>query len=177
MRILHKDRNGEGPSNRKGKDTLKTRRLKQLVGVSEWFRVDKGEPDAWDVMDPWVRRGKIGLKRRKVDNRFVEAVQVIPHTPNSDLKNQITKIESSLKNVTRFRFIEEMGRTVREMVVKKDPDPQDCGRYSCFTCQDKPGNCMRAGLVYKIMCKTCHAKGDKTVYLGETARTSWDRGF
>ena len=35
---------------------------------------------------------------------------------------------------------------------------------------------MRAGVVYRITCLTCTKQNRKTVYIGESARTSWDRG-
>ena len=97
MRILHRDLEGEGPRNRKGRDTLKSRRFKRLVGISEWSRVDKGEPDAWEVMDPWVNKSKVGFKRKKQDQCYVESLVMIPHIPNSKLRHLITRIENGMK--------------------------------------------------------------------------------
>ena len=100
MRMLSKDWNSDGPRKRKGKDTLKTRWFKRLLGVSEWFRLEKDDADAWEVMDPWVNRGKVGYRKRRTDNRYVESLFMVPHTPGSELKTRITKIESDLKKRT-----------------------------------------------------------------------------
>ena len=35
---------------------------------------------------------------------------------------------------------------------------------------------MKKGLVYKITCQICQEAGSKTLYIGETSRTSFDRG-
>ena len=36
---------------------------------------------------------------------------------------------------------------------------------------------MRQGLIYKIKCNTCfHKEGKEVLYIGETARTGYDRG-
>ena len=146
------------------------------MGIYEWSRVQKEEPDAWEVMDPWINRTKPGFRKKGNDNRYVESLVMVPHTPSSELKSRINKIEMGLRNLTRFKYVEEMGRTIREMVVRKDPDPKHCGRSNCFTCKEKPGACMRAGIVYRITCMTCKQGGQDTVYIGESARTSWDRG-
>ena len=90
------------------------------------------------------------------------------------MRHVLTKLEESLKFRTRFKFIEEMGRSVREMVVQKDPDPQACGRLNCMLCRSKPGSCLRKGVVYKITCMTCMKEEKPVVYVGETARSGWD---
>ena len=56
------------------------------------------------------------------------------------MKNTLTRLEESLKFQTRYKYIEEMGRSVREMLVQKDPDPQECGRPGCMLCESKPGS-------------------------------------
>ena len=53
MRILGKVEKGESERNGKGTVTLRSRRLKKLVGVREWHRVDD-KPD----MEPWKREGE-----------------------------------------------------------------------------------------------------------------------
>ena len=42
-------------------------------------------------------------------------------------------------------------------------------------CETKPGSCMRKGAVYRITCKICQRNGKSVVYVGETARSGWDR--
>ena len=85
-------------------------------------------------------------------------------------------MEQNLGFKTRFKYIEQMGLSIREMVVKKDPDAQECGRSECMVCLTKPGVCMRKGGIYKITCMTCKGQGKSVVYVGETGRSLWDRG-
>ena len=100
----------------------------------------------------------------------------IPHTPGSTLRNRFSKMEQNLGFKTRFKYIEQMGLSIREMVVKKDPDAQECGRSYCMVCLTEPGVCMRKGGIYKITCMTCKNQGESVVYVGETGRSLWDRG-
>merc|ERR1711954_285231 len=136
MRILHKEECGGTPRNRKGADTLKTRRFKKLVGISEWFRLDKQKPDAWEVQEPWSHTGKQKQARRrpKHEEKYIESVMFLPYTPGSTLRNKVNRVEERLGFRTRFKFCEEMGRSVREMIVRKDPDPQECKRPNCMPC-------------------------------------------
>ena len=70
-----------------------------------------------------------------------------------------------------------MGRSIRELLVRKDPVPEHCGRVSCLPCRHKVGCCTRQGPVYKISCNTCKEIGDKeSIYVGESARTLYNRG-
>ena len=44
--------------------------------------------------------------------------------------------------------------------------------------QTQLGKCQRQGCVYVLECKTCKAEGgQRTVYVGESARTPYDRGL
>ena len=62
------------------------------------------------------------------------------------------------------------------MLCKADPDPQHFGGQDCFTCETRPGQCMRQGALYSITCQECKAAGRESVYFGETGRTLFDRG-
>ena len=93
------------------------------------------------------------------------------------MRNKLSRLEENLKFTTRFKYAEQMGRSMRELVVRKDPEPTHCARKEGFPCQSKPGLCMRLGVVYRISCLTYLEKGEKeTVYIGELARTLWDSG-
>ena len=124
MRILNKVRLGETARNRKGAATRKTRRFQKLIGIQEWFRVDHGKQDTWEVEPEHDRKGKgrnLKKGRSKQDDRYIESVMSIPHTPESELKRRLTQLESRLGLTTRFKYCESMGRTIRELLVRKDP--------------------------------------------------------
>ena len=75
----------------------------------------------------------------------------------------------------RIRVLERLGRTVKETIANPTPWKSDpCGRQ-CRICQVKPGACKTRGVVYEIHCLECKEKGLKSLYIGETHRTMWDR--
>ena len=125
MRVLDKVEKGEVKRNRKGVDSMKQRRFKKLLGIREWYRVERETPDAWEVTEPWEKQGIRATRKikRQSDSRYIESVFFVPHTPGGALRHVLTKLEESLKFRTRFKYIEEMGRSAREMVVQKDQDP------------------------------------------------------
>ena len=129
-RILHKVTKGETSRNRKGAETLTNRRFKALVGAKDWYRLGK-EDDAWELMPPWERAGgpiKRQPSHREHDARYVETIIFVPHTPEGALKAKLSKAEANLKYPSRTKFVEEMGRSLREMMCRAEPDPQHCGR-------------------------------------------------
>ena len=100
----------------------------------------------------------------------------VPHTPCGELKAKLLKAEANLHYSSRIKFVEQMGRSIREMLCKSDPDPQECQRTDCFPCRGRPGSCMRQGALYQIICQDCKLEGRESVYCGETGRTLYDRG-
>ena len=96
----------------------------------------------------------------------------LPYTPDSRLKTMLTRLEGRLGYRTRFKYVEEMGHTLTQMLCRKDPTPSECRRQDCMTCRSKPGACLKEGIVYKMTCQSCEEAGRKTLYFDESARTS-----
>ena len=111
------------------------------------------------------------------NSKQIESVVFIPHTPGSILWNMMNKVEASLKFRCRYKYVEEMGFSLRHLLCRKDPNPEHCGRSNCFPCREAPGKCTRPGALYQIRCLGCEELGNKMVYLGEMARTCFDRGL
>ena len=136
---------------------------------------------AEELMPPWEKRSYLQGSRKKKssrDQRHIEAIAMVPYPPFSALKNRMTKAEANLGYKTRFRFVEELGRSLQQILVKKNPDPQECGRENCLPRKYKPGDCMRQNALYRLDCQLCKTEEQKTsVYVGETARTIFDRGL
>ena len=80
MRVLSKVDRGEVTRNRKGVDSLKMRRFNKLLGIREWYKVEREAPDAWEVTEPWERQGSKNHKRvnRTKDSQYVESVFFVP---------------------------------------------------------------------------------------------------
>ena len=78
----------------------------------------------------------------------------------------------------KVRYLEELGPTVASKLIKKEPDPQPCGRQNCLPCKTKAGVCQRQGCLYKLVCNICtrEAREKQILYIGESSRTPYDRG-
>ena len=77
----------------------------------------------------------------------------------------------------RYKYVERLGSTVGDLLVKADPWKEHCGRKTCLPCQSAPGKCGKQGVVYSITCETCREQGLTCQYWGESARTGHDRGL
>ena len=109
----------------------------------------------------------------------VESVWFVPYTGNSTLKNRITKVEERLGFPQKIRYVEKLGTKIVDLLSQKNPWEGKCGRISCFPCRNKEeeaGRCMQQNITYKIECRKCKEVGVKVQYVGESARTGFDRG-
>ena len=110
----------------------------------------------------------------------VEGVLYVPYTPNGELRRTLQKTEDNLlKNsrVGRVRVIERLGGKLCDQLCNPTPwKNQHCGRQNCFPCRTKEGSCKQTNITYKWTCLTCLSdRGDRSVYLGESSRSLWDR--
>ena len=159
--------------------TLQSRRMKRLCKTA-WFQdfLDEDKEEKEDEWRGFQEAGQPPRKRRKGEKGqpLVESVMFVPFTEGSSLKKELTEQEAKMPYQTKIKFVESMGMTVGDTLFKKDPTSGHCQREDCFLCMSQPGKCMRQGLVYEIRCKTCEKEGKDTAYVGETARTGYDRG-
>ena len=104
----------------------------------------------------------------------------IPRTPGGRLITQLREIESNLAKTTKksIRLVEESGIKLKKTLCKSDPWEQvQCGRESCTTCPiGRPGSCRTKNVVYHNICLPCKDMEVSSRYIGETARTMWERG-
>ena len=76
------------------------------------------------------------------------------------------------------KFVETIGPTVSNNLCSHNPMKAPCQREDCWPCLSrKAGEFVKKGLVYKISCQTCQEAGKKSYYIGETSRSSYDRGI
>ena len=103
----------------------------------------------------------------------------VPHTPNSDLKKILQKVDDQVMVNTEFgrvKVVERLGSTLLQSIGNPAPWRVDhCGRPNCWPCKVKEGSCLKHNVIYKITCLTCHTQGQKKVYYGESHRSAWDR--
>ena len=169
-RILRKESQGITRRNRKGAETAMKRRFKKMVGSQEWFRVADEEDQEYEVQQ--YSRLK---KRMSKDDRRIESIYFFPYTPEGRLRTRLVQLERDLHSDQRIKFIEYMGRTVQDTMCKKDPWVAPCSREKCLICKSQPGKCMRQGAIYLVECMACKREEKGSYYVGETARTSYDR--
>ena len=76
----------------------------------------------------------------------------------------------------RIRVLERLGTSVKDDISNPTPwKSTHCGRTTCRPCRAVEGSCKARGVVYKITCGTCAEGGVKSLYIGETHRTMFDR--
>ena len=80
-------------------------------------------------------------------------------------------MDLDLKFRTKLKYVEELGRTVGQVLINKDPVSLDCGCQGCMSCETQPGRCMRKNAIYRMTCLTCLEEQMTSVYIGETSRT------
>ena len=88
VRVLAKSRRGEASRNRKGKDTLVSRRFKKLLGNQNWFRMgdQPGDEEVYSGGGLAPKSGRLqGRKDVNEDKRYVESVVFVPYTPEGNL--------------------------------------------------------------------------------------------
>ena len=122
-------------------------------------------------------RTRTSGSNRRQEKKHIKSVVFIPHTQYSELKHRLNEMEQRLDFKAKFRYVEELGTTIGQELVRKDPEATECGRPSCMPCRTAPGRCMRQGCIYKMTCLLCKEQGEKiSLYIGESARTAYDRG-
>ena len=160
---------------RKGPETLLKRRFKKLVESQEWFRVQEEEEQEPKGVHQYLRFKQ--MNRKPGNNKRVEAVYFCPYTPEGALRSELMKEDEALGLKRRVKVVEYMERTMSQNLAQKDPWNEHCGRDTCFPCQKTPGRCMRQGAIYLMECRKCQEVGRNSYYVGETARTPYDRGL
>ena len=164
--------------NRPGASSRMKRRRKKLVGDSDWFSKTQNGRQKEHKEHPGVHRKhkQMNKDEQVIKNKsVVESVMFIPHTPGSTLKNELNKMEEALNFTGRVRYCEELGSKISDLLVRTAPWDSHCGRLECLTCRDRPGQCYKQNVVYKVNCLDCKVEGIQTDYFGETARATFDR--
>ena len=121
-----------------------------------------------------MEKGKGKKEQRKGKLRTPDNVFFIPYTPEGELRKQLQKQEDEMGFKLRIKYVEKLGNTVADMLVRTDPVGGHCGR-DCNMCSTKTGDCTKKNVVYQIECAECTKLGKKPKYFGETARTGFER--
>ena len=103
-----------------------------------------------------------------------------PPTPNGELAKALRDIvEREAEAGVLFKIVESGGSSIKSIVQKSNPTATlGCTDDKCLPCQTgrgDGGNCRSCGINYEIECQLC-PNGQKSLYLGESARNLFTRG-
>ena len=168
---------GQGFVNRPDYHTKLKRRWGKLVGKQNWFKGRNSQQSG-----PGQPTKKTRRTGQRSENAEVEGVLYVPFTPQSVLKRSIQKTEDTLlknRRVGKVRILERLGPKLSEIMCNPTPwSGQHCGRQGCSPCVTQEGSCRKSNVTYKWTCMTCiDQRNMKVIYIGETARSLWDRSL
>ena len=107
----------------------------------------------------------------------------VPRTSGGELIARLRQAEEELSLVLgdKVKLVERTGKMLKRMLnTTNHPDNTFCSRPSCLVCSQAEegggGNCRARNITYQTSCLECLAKGRKSTYYGESARTAFERG-
>ena len=111
--------------------------------------------------------------------KLVETELYVPFMPGSLLKKemlQAIKVFSKNPDAGKVRVDKRVSSNLAHILCNpaswKD---QPCRREACPSYKEKPGDCLRRNVNYRIDCLECKEVGDSSTYWGESLRTHFDR--
>ena len=155
------------------------RRWKRLVGQAKWYmKPGRTQPES-GTRNTGQRGQKPNRSQKSTPGqkeKETESIFFIPYTPGSTLKQKLTEMEEKLDYPTKVRFVEKLGQTLAESLMG-GTGKGHCGRVNCFPCRSgHEGQCTNQNVTYEITCQICLKAGKTSQYIGESARTAFDRG-
>ena len=188
-RIRKMEKEGKTRIHRSAKQSLPGRYRKKLLVKSTWFLKKKQENEKESNTTTTTRmpaRPRRSLpekdKSSKKENMTTATVLFVPGTRNGKLAAKLREAEEELSKIcgNKVKIIERAGSSVKSILVKPNPwQDQSCGRGKCIACmQDKgKGQCKTRSITYQTWCQECQLKGVDSVYIGESARSYFERGL
>ena len=178
--------------NRTRKEGATGRRIRKILGKTEWFRKKLNR----NKNDEKLRRGsgKVGkapvikeVRRQKSKDekpREIEAVLFVPYTRGGVLQKKLQEVEDKYvagTNKKKIKMVERGGVRLRDLLCQKDAwSKRRCEIGSCLPCQSKEKDggisCQKESITYRIICTECGKNGKDAKYWGESARTGYKRG-
>ena len=109
------------------------------------------------------------------DTRTPQGVMFIQTTPNSKLKKELQAMDSQMRFANKCKYVEVGGESILSVLFSPDPWRTPCGRSECVLCKTEPGKCATRSVIYKYDCVICQEAESPCSYIGETARTAFER--
>ena len=193
-KIRKKSKEGTGRIHRNAKYSLPSRYKKKLIGKSTWFLAKKKELDGLtdtpSKLTPARSRSRPPPEGRKNDTTTAQpncstnttvTVLFIPYTVNGILAKKLREAELELFPIcnNKVKIVEKVGRSFKSILSKPNPwQEMSCAREKCIACRSEKGRgkCKNRSIVYKTQCLPCKMVGKERIYIGESARSSFERG-
>ena len=174
---------------RSARATLAGRHSRKLLEKTSWYK-PKGK--AGEEREIYHGQGNTRNGKRRTENgnkmkekKEIRSVLFVPRTRGGNLANMIREKEYQLEELTGYRIkvVEKSGMMILRTLQQKNPwGSEDCNREDCLLCESKMGeegqgkSCKKRNLVYETTCNQCKQEGRVVRYLGETARSAFERG-
>ena len=169
------------------------------MGKSTWFRQKKAGRNGDNENSKKVKLSNQSthkqLKHPRATSEMSDndrtplTVLFVPRTPGGELARRVRQSETEMEKLTGYRvkIVERGGCMIKRMVVKTNPWAEgSCGRQECLICRHEKGagECSKRSVTYRTRCEVCHERREKEkegearemVYIGESARTGYERG-
>ena len=116
----------------------------------------------------------------KADLKTV-TVLFVAQTPNGELASRLKKAEAELSELfgNKVKIVEKAGVSLKNILVKTNHHAKlKCGRPLCLPCRhdDKKSDCKVRSVTYQTTCLVCKSDGIDRRYIGESARSAYERG-
>ena len=178
---------GKTKIHRDAGSSLNVRYKKKLTGKSTWFLNKKVNSEHSDDEEDHTSNNNRQSGARKPPGPKPAAcdeattVLFVPYTPGGELASRLKSAELELRDLcgNKVKIIERAGVSLKQILVKTNPwSDLKCGRPKCLICQsgDKAGYCKARGITYMTSCLQCKANGIERHYVGESARSGYERG-
>ena len=108
-------------------------------------------------------------------------VLFVEQTKGGELARRMRQAEEQLSRMTgwKVKIVEKSGKTLKQILVKSNPWATGmCERMDCYPCSagDADSNCYKRNILYESTCIPCSKKAVSRVYVGESSRSSFERG-
>ena len=160
---------------RSAASTLTSRYKKKILAKTNWYK-NRSKTSG---------KGSSKTKRKGNKKIFtqsqVKAVLFVPRTKGGELAKKLRTEEEKLEGMTgyRLKIVERSGKQVRREFCKSNPwAGSHCQRSNCLVCQQEGGgDCKKRGILYKTTCNQCKGTDKEASYIGESARSGYERGL
>ena len=143
--MVEEEARGGRKINRARVDGAKTRRIRKVLGKTNWFRSKRKSPKYSRLRGGCTRAPPtttelkdLGRKSRKTENRETEAVLFVPCMRGGILQRMIQDAEDKFVEGTKrkgIKVIERGGTKLKDLLSSNQHSKKRCDRRGCLPCK------------------------------------------